>query len=119
MESLHTLFIRGIVTFALAAWITGCSTTHTVSAKSLDQSLPQLRPGQVITLTLRDGRRFSAIFVGRTGSELITKKGRYQLRDIRVLEYETFSPLRTVGVIVVTGAAIYAIWIGVWLWFFS
>jgi hypothetical protein len=97
------LLFRRILIFILCISLaTGCTTLKSLEPVESQAVLSNIKPGDTLRLTTRDGKVREFILKEATDRELVGESERVNLSDITDLERREFSTGKTVGLVVGT-----------------
>ena len=99
---LTRVFCRGVVFVLCMSLATGCTTLKPLAPAEPESILAQIKPGDTVRLTTRDGRVRDFTVKEATIQHLVGENERVNLSDISDMERREFSTGKTVAIVVGT-----------------
>jgi hypothetical protein len=90
-------FRQGTAMLVLASFVVACTTTQPIDLGAPTPLAEEVRPGDEVAITTRDGRKLTFEVVRVEDDALIGATERVERDEIAELEVTRFSPLRTAG----------------------
>jgi hypothetical protein len=93
----HKQLLRGVAVFVLACFAVACTTTRTIDVGAPSALAEEVRLGDRVAITTRDGQELTFEVVRVEEDALVGATERVQRDQIAQLEVTRFSPWRTAG----------------------
>ncbi|HTG80370.1 MAG TPA: hypothetical protein VL949_00375 [Geobacteraceae bacterium] len=98
-RSLNLIICRFVSLFLCLSLATGCTTLNPLVPAEPQAIMAQVKPGDEVRLTTRDGRVRELTVQEATGQQLVGEQERVTLSDITMIERREFSTGKTVGLV--------------------